>query len=471
MRRKGFWKYGVYGVVFVWGMAWLLFFLLKYQYHFFYQEQNQLFLLSREYLLTGMLSTGWLSRQVGDSLTQFYYYIGAGPVILTGCLLVLGDLLRRLFQQWGLRSQWWSTLLALAVATVFAVFSLHHGYKLSNIIAAIGMAGLLFVAMLVAGKKRWRQVLASVLAAIVGYVVFGLPQWGKLQKPNFYLEKQLAADNEYYFGNYQKLFAMVENDPEPTPEMTFFYNLARAERGELPDYLLRFSNTDLGTFHKIGPETPRLVINNMNELYWVLGDMTFCERAAMMNNVFSADNRNVRMMKRLAECSLVSRDTLAAQKYLRLLSKTMVYGPWARRTMKQAEPRYVQKQAFVPQRDTINVTDNAHFIMVQLLDHNPANIAALDYMLCSDLLLKDMDSFKRDYDRYCAQHPRVKKLYQEALCIWLAGTQATEEQWKQYISMPDVARRFAQYNQQRGNPQFSDTYWYYFDKAKPPKWE
>jgi hypothetical protein len=37
--------------------------------------------------------------------------------------------------------------------------------------------------------------------------------------------------------------------------------------------------------------------------------------------------------------------------------------------------------------------------------------------------------------------------------------------------MPDVARRFAQYNQQRGNPQFSDTYWYYFDKAKPPKWE
>ncbi len=471
MKDKKLKKYGPYVLIALWAVGCFLFFFLKYQYHFFFQEQNQIFLLSREYVLSDAGSIGWLSKLVGDFFTQFYYYIAAGPAILTICLLVLGDLVRRLLQRWGLRSQWWSTIVALLVMTVFAIFSLHHNYKLGNIIAAIGLTAFVYLFSLPKSRYVILRILLPLVGAIIGFLIFGLPQWGKFQMPNFYLEKQLAADNEYYFGNYKKLFSMVENDPEPTQEMKFFYNLARAEQGELPDYLLRLKDNELGTFNKIGPETPRLVINNMNELYWVLGDMTFCERAAMMNNVFSHENRNVRMMKRLAECSLVSRDTVAAQKYLRLLSKTMVYGPWARKNIKQAQPMYVQKQAFVPERDTINVTDNAHFIMVQLLDHNPQNIAALDYMLCSDLLLKDIDSFKRDYDRYCTDQPRIKKLYQEALCIWLAGTNAPQEEWQRLIGMPDVTNRFAQYNQQRGNPQFSDTYWYYFDKARAPKVE
>ena len=40
-------------------------------------------------------------------------------------------------------------------------------------------------------------------------------------------------------------------------------------------------------------------------------------------------------------------------------------------------------------------------VMMEVLDSNPDNTVALDYILCSTLLLKDMDNFKRDYDRYC----------------------------------------------------------------------
>jgi hypothetical protein len=107
--------------------------------------------------------------------------------------------------------------------------------------------------------------------------------------------------------------------------------------------------------------------------------------------------------------------------------------------------------------------------MVQLLDSNPDNEVALDYILCSTLLLKDITNFKRDYDRYCSARPRLKKLYQEALCIWLAGTKASEEEWLRYIRQNDVLQRFAQYNQQRGSAAFRDTYWYYFDTAKVPQ--
>ena len=465
-------KYGVYGVVAVWAMACFLFFHLAYHYHFFFQEQNQLFLLSGEYIASYLPQTGWASKLIGDFLTQFYYYLLAGPAILTGCLLVTGDLLRRLLQQWGLKSQWCATILALSFATVLAVFSFHYEYKLSNIVAAGALTATLLLATLAFKRLHLLRIPISLLILAVGIWMGGWPALGKLQMPDFYLERQFGADNEYYFGNDNRLFQLIESDPAPTQEMKFFYNLARGRRLALPDYLLRFADNELGTFHRIGPDTPRLVINNMNELYWMLGDMTFCERAAMMSNVFSRDNRNVRMIKRLAECNLVSGDSLAALKYLRILQQTLVYSDWADRIMDH-EPktwRYiVEKRSFVNKADTIRLTDNLHMAMMELLDSNPDNTVALDYILCSDLLLKDIGNFKRDYDRYCSTRPRLKKLYQEALCIWLAGTAAPEDQWQQIIKMPEVAQRFAQYNSQRGNPQFKDTYWYYFDTAKPPK--
>ena len=86
-------------------------------------------------------------------------------------------------------------------------------------------------------------------------------------------------------------------------------------------------------------------------------------------------------------------------------------------------------------------------------------------------MLKDIANFKRDYDRYCIEtgKPRIKKLYQEALCIWLAGTNAPQEDWQRYIQSQNVMQRFMEYSQQRGNPKFKETYWYYFDKIKAPE--
>ena len=196
----------------------------------------------------------------------------------------------------------------------------------------------------------------------------------------------------------------------------------------------------------------------------------------MMTNVFSPDNRNVRMMKRLAECNIVSGDSVAAQKYLRILSKTFVYRHWAETTRQQLAqgqlPAYLaQKKPFVNPHDTITISDNAHFLMMQLLDANADNTIALDYILCSTLLLKDIQNFKRDYDRYCMEtsKPRLKKLYQEALCIYLAGTNAPQDEWQRYIQRQDVLQRFIEYNNQRGNPRYKDTYWYYYDKIQAPE--
>ena len=360
-------------------------------------------------------------------------------------------------------------ILALVVMTFMAVCHFSISYRLSSTIAMMGWCLLLWLVSIMNGWKMRLMLLA--LGILPTWLLFGLPEIKKLQGPNLILEKDFAVDCEYYFGNHDKVIRMVEGSEKWTDQMLFFYNLAQAQRGELPDHLLKFTQNYLGTFEKIGPETPMLTIRNMNELYWALGDMTFTERAAMMTNVFSHNNRNVRMMRRLAECNIVSGDSLAAEKYLRILDKTLVYSKWAKNIRQHGKQIYREKIQMVNQRDTITISDNAHFLMMQLLDANADNTIALDYILCSNLLLKDITNFKRDYDRYCIDtgKPRLKSLYQEALCIWLAGTNAPQEEWEKYIKKADVFQRFQQYNEQRGSTQFKGSYWYYFDKIKAPE--
>ena len=465
--KKALSSYYPTAVIVLWAIIIWCFFQFWYPYHFFFQEQNQIFLYSCDYIET-YRGSGWLARLIGDFLTQFYYYLYVGATILTLCLLAIATLLYI-----GLRnfkvSRIVALVLALVVMTFVAVCHFSTSYRLSSTISVMGWCLLLWLVSVMNRRLLKFSVLACGLLPC--YLLFGIPEVKKIQSPDFILEKDFAVDCEYYFGNHNKVIKMVEGYDRWTSQMLFFYNLVQAQRGQLPDNLLKFTPTDLGTFYRIGPETPMLTIRNMNELYWALGDMTFTERAAMMTNVFSRDNRNVRMMRRLAECNIVSGDSLAAEKYLRILDKTLVYRQWAENIRRHGKDIYKEKIKMVNRHDTITITDNAHFLMMQLLDANPDNTIALDYILCSTLLLKDIANFKRDYDRYCIEtgKPRIKKLYQEALCIWLAGTNAPQEDWQRYIQSQDVIRRFMEYNDQRGNPKFKDTYWYYFDKVKAPE--
>ena len=466
MRKLGL--IGITNIVMaLWAIAFFVFFQFWYPYHFFFQEQNQLFLWSWDYIST-YNHNGGLALLLGDFLTQFYYYLYVGAIILTICLLLVGTLLYKALRNFKV-GKMIALILALTVMTFMAVCHFSISYRLSSTIAMIGWCLLLWLVSMMNGWKMRLMLLA--LGILPTWLLFGLPEIKKLQGPDLILEKDFAVDCEYYFGNHDKVIRMVEGSEKWTDQMLFFYNLAQAQRGELPDHLLKFTQNYLGTFEKIGPETPMLTIRNMNELYWALGDMTFTERAAMMTNVFSHNNRNVRMMRRLAECNIVSGDSLAAEKYLRILDKTLVYGKRAENMRQHGKQIYQKKMQMVNQHDTITITDNAHFLMMQLLDANADNTIALDYILCSNLLLKDITNFKRDYDRYCIDtgKPRLKPLSQEALCIWLAGTNAPQEEWEKYIKKADVFQRFQQYNEQRGSIQFKGSYWYYFDKIKAPE--
>ena len=75
-----------YGAVVIWAIGCFTFLNFFYHYHFFYQEQNQLFLLTKDYVSSYLSDgPGWLACLTGDFLTQFYYYLFLGPVTEPWC--------------------------------------------------------------------------------------------------------------------------------------------------------------------------------------------------------------------------------------------------------------------------------------------------------------------------------------------------------------------------------------------------
>jgi hypothetical protein len=191
------------------------------------------------------------------------------------------------------------------------------------------------------------------------------------------------------------------------------------------------------------------------------------------------------MIKRLAEVNLINNDTTAAMKYLRILDKTMVYRHWAEHRMPGAQTANVvyqlkEMRQIVQRNDTIRQPNEIRGILYSLLRSNPKNSLVLDYLLCSELLVKDLPDFVNDYNTYCLQRnaPRYKRIYQEALMIYLMVHKAPAEVAKKYIYDPQVVRDFKDYTdiyaRTRGNAdalkgRFGKTYWYYFHFATMKK--
>lgn len=470
-----------FAVIMAWGIACFCFFQTQYKYHFFYEEQNQLFLMEWEYIQQYFSKPAWMACLIGDFLTQFYFYLFAGPIIITGVLLVLGDLLRRDLERQVARSfmkrfsetarQWGCMLVAIVVISIVARMYLSESYHLSGVITLCGGAVAWYIHNIVGCrlKKWWLRLLLLIPTLLLTYWMFGngaivvaiiemLNVWfiptmavsalvgfgiAKCAESSYHLtpdasllypgvgkwvdmdyariaERNLQIDNEYYFGNYAKVMQLYEEQvDEATDEMTFYYSLALAQMNMLPEKLTTMKKPFLGTFLTIGEDTPMYNIKMINDLYWVIGDMTYTERAALLANTFSPNGRNARMMKRLAEVNLVSGDKAAATKYLRLLEKTIVYRQWAKDHTPDALSTPVKmeienKQQFVNKTDNIRLGDSCYIILTQLLDSNPDNMIALDYLLCSDMLAQQKETFVEDYDKYDGSRREVfEQVYEE----------------------------------------------------------
>ena len=111
----------------------------------------------------------------------------------------------------------------------------------------------------------------------------------------------------------------------------------------------------------------------------------------------------------------------------------------------------------VIQRDFVHNSDKPRSILYALLEADPGNRPAREYLLCFDLMGYNLDGFIEDL----AQERLRGHLYDEAILIWLSrNDRLTPEEVNRYgVDLSEVDRmgRFGR------NPNaFKNTYWYYY---------
>lgn len=514
------------------GVAAGAFFFLQYAYpyHLFYREQVSLFLWSTEYLESFAGQPAAVGCWLGEWLTQFFYYIAMGPLIIALLLGILFLLTRQALCR--LVGEPWGTLAGVAASLWEFSRNLFLNYPTGStvcLIGGIGMGSLLLRFILPEPSRRQHSRTTAAIRAIIAtlggalsVLLFGYGGWATVLillgaairkrdyspltglagsalmtyllwlhlpvtarqaltypanswggKPEWEMEERLAVDCEYYFGHYDKALELIEQCQHPkNPVMIYYRNLLHALRGDLPEHLLTTPQIQAPLLPVPKPGRTASEIFTMSEGWWAAGDATMTEHAAILGQIFSPRHRSSRMTRRLAEVNLQNGDKEAAMKYLRLLESTCCHRKWARRTEVRSYPA-------VPEvTDTLRLSGDVERSLHQALKIHPENQAALDFLLCQLLLQKRTVEFEQVYRRYVlSQSNRIThRLYQEALLVALASQNRLNPQTAQELHLShSLIREFQNYTETyeksggRFNalqPQYGNTYWFFCHFAK-----
>ncbi len=304
---------------------------------------------------------------------------------------------------------------------------------------------------------------------------------GIKMKANFNFEKILSLDSEFYFGNTNRVIELAQKYKSKNKYISYYTNMALTQKGVLPDKLFNYYQpATFGLMLPVNPDESWQTILFSNEVFFLTGDMNLAQHSAMLGMTFSPYQRSSRLVKRLAEINLLNEDSSAAKKYLRLLEKTLFHKKWAESRIKllrkdSLNSWLIRKRSLLPQNDTIRKSYDYMASLNFLVEQNPQNIIALDYLLCHHLLNKDLKSFRKIYDRYGQfMHRSVPSSYSEALLIQLYTSECFASDVINYGIPPQKVKDFLDYTAifEKTNgtlnqleEKFGNTYWFYYHFA------
>lgn len=259
-------------------------------------------------------------------------------------------------------------------------------------------------------------------------------------------------------GNWNKVAELTATD-RISEIGTYYHNLANAMHGCLADSLMYYYQPfERGLFLRLGEDVSRFEMAQTGEVWWQLGELTMAEHHTMLGMIFSPNQGGQRYFRRLAEINLAKGDTRAAGKYLQLLDEP-VGDYWRTRT------------ALAPKADAIHSAGDVRTPLLMLLEANPGNSLAYEYLLCYDLLTKNITAFARDY----VTGRKHSRLFEEAALIYMASTGNTGDEWIEHFEVQyDTFLEFRAFTDafEKGESldslreAFGNSYWFYYKFAK-----
>ena len=205
---------------------------------------------------------------------------------------------------------------------------------------------------------------------------------------------------------WNKIVDMAEKKQPTTPLGVSCVNLALSQQGDLADCLFEFyQNGGEGLF----PTFTRDMMSPLStaEIFYRLGMVNDAERYMFeAQEAIPNYRKSARMTRRIAECEIINGNYKVAAKLLRRLEKTLFYSRWASEAMAMlgnerainSHPVYGKLRKYRQKNQDFLFSDREMDQMLGLLFLNDkTNKMAYEYLMCYELLQRNMDKFMQYY--------------------------------------------------------------------------
>lgn len=201
--------------------------------------------------------------------------------------------------------------------------------------------------------------------------------------------------------DWNAIIAKAEKQTPDLPMSVSATNLALAMTNQLGDRAFEFyQRGPQGLFPKFERNFASTQLTG--EIYFHLGMINTAQRLAFeAMEAIPNYNKSARAVRRLAETNIINGQYKIAEKYLRMLEKTIFYRPWAQRMISMLGnekaineyPIYGTLRQYKLQKDLLFSDGELDNICGQLFLHNQQNLMAAQYLLMIPLLNRDIEKF------------------------------------------------------------------------------
>ena len=414
---------------------------------------DQNVLLSFVVALFGALVIGWIHNRFHNRLVKVVFelvstalvYWFLGPVVFLYAALMIGDTLKNAKQKGNVFSGigYSAVILILTIAWIllttqtlqyplYRIFAGLNYYRYPGTISPLPFVVMVwavvipFLGMIPCRQKSLQKLQQSKVVMALSYVLVIVASWFGI-KASFDEMTYELIDYDFLVRTEQwdKIIEKAEKKPATTPLSVSCVNLALSQKGMLADRLFEFyQNGGEGLF----PTFTRDMISPVStaEIFFRLGMVNDAERYMFeAQEAIPNYRKSARLTRRIIECEIINGNYQVAAKLLRRLQKTLFYRNWANQTMAllgnekviNRHPVYGKLRKYREKKQDFLFSDREMDQMLGLLFLNDNhNKMAYEYLMCYELLQRDMEKFMQYYPlgRFVG-YDHIPRTFQEIL--------------------------------------------------------
>lgn len=414
---------------------------------------DQNVLLSFVVALFGALVIGWIHNRFHNRLVKVVFelvstalvYWFLGPVVFLYAALMIGDTLKNAKQKGNVFSGigYSVCILVLTIAWIllttqtlqyplYRIFAGLNYYRYPGAISPLPFVVMVwavvipFLGMIPCRQKSLQKLQQSKVVIVLSYVLVIVASWFGI-KASFDEMTYDLIDYDFLVRTEQwdKIIEKAEKKPATTPLSVSCVNLALSQKGMLADRLFEFyQNGGEGLF----PTFTRDMISPVStaEIFFRLGMVNDAERYMFeAQEAIPNYRKSARLTRRIIECEIINGNYQVAAKLLRRLQKTLFYSNWANQMMAllgnekaiNRHPIYGKLRKYREKKQDFLFSDREMDQMLGLLFLNDNhNKMAYEYLVCYELLQRDMEKFMQYYPlgRF-VDYDHIPRSFQEIL--------------------------------------------------------